>query len=89
MKQKQLIELANLLAKFHNTTFDHNGSLYGRNMDRALASDLYSALFAYGISGRKIDDNGKDVRDPATGDLVWTEDEIVRLTVAKADPQAV
>lgn len=63
MNQKELIDLANLLAKFHNTDFGHNGSLYGRNMDRALASDLHSVLHAYGIGGVARDLKGEIIRD--------------------------
>lgn len=73
MNQKELIDLANLLAKFHNHDFGHNGSMYGRNMDRAMAGDLHTALHAYGISGYLRDEAGGGVQLDKGGNPIEIE----------------
>jgi len=49
MTEQELGRLAQLLGDFVDWDTDHS-SLYGRQMDRALALDLLRSLVAYGLS---------------------------------------
>jgi len=57
MTPEEIIQLAKLLVKYHNSITKANASIYGEKMDKALCQDTFTTLFCQGF--RQCDELGK------------------------------
>jgi|KBSSwiStaDraftv2_1062776.scaffolds.fasta_scaffold91653_2 hypothetical protein len=48
MTPEEIIQLAKLLVKYHNSITKTNSSIYGEKMDKALCRDTFTTLFTQG-----------------------------------------
>jgi hypothetical protein len=48
MEQNEIIQLADLLVRWHNQVTPENSSFYGASMDKALCRDTFSTLYRQG-----------------------------------------